>query len=195
MIVYSIVSGGFSHKEEPLLENVTFQLQSSSRVVLSGPSGIGKSTLLQLIFGSKTWNVGDETRDCPVHFQPQNDLLFPWKTVRENLVFTTPPQTEIDHYLDQVGLAHAVNLCPGELSQGMKQRVTFLRTLLSRRPLLLFDEPFANLDDACTKVLSSLLIEEQNRVGFATVIVTHNNRHKELLEAEAWAIEDGGLRC
>lgn len=195
MSLYSITNGTFAYQNVSLFTDVSFSLSPFDRIVLRGVSGIGKSTLLQLIFGMKQWGKGDEVRQGSIHFHPQHDLLLPWKTVRENLEFTLGKRAPISSYLELVHLRDAEKKYPQELSQGMKQRVAFLRTLLSGKDLLLFDEPFANLDPELGKTLSMILKQEQKKRGFATIVVTHSELHQTWIDGTEWNILQGKVRC
>lgn len=195
MQYYSILHGKFSYRDTTLFDSITFNLKSYDRIILRGVSGIGKSTLLQLIFGIRQWKEGEEKRNGLVHLQPQHDLLLPWKTVRENLDFTLNNSVQISQYLNHVGLSEAEKKYPHELSQGMKQRVAFLRTLLSERDILLFDEPFANLDKELEKSLIQLLQIHQAKLGFASVIVTHSKQTEASLEGSVWNLDTGRFFC
>jgi NitT/TauT family transport system ATP-binding protein len=153
-----------------------------------GPSGCGKSTLLELVCGlrtpdSGTIEVGGETgaatlRNCA--FMPQRDLLFPWLSALDNAalalrnrgVARAEARRQAARRFGQFGLDGFQRSRPGELSGGMRQRVAFLRTLLSGKPVLALDEPFASLD-AITRAemqswLAAALAEEPRTVLFVT---------------------------
>jgi ABC-type nitrate/sulfonate/bicarbonate transport system ATPase subunit len=176
----------------PVLAGVSLAVHQGEFVAVVGPSGSGKSTLLDIIAGLVSPDSGEIHIDgqpataadrlgCAAYMR-QRDLLLPWRTALDNAALALEvagvprrraramalarfPEFGLD------GFAHAY---PAQLSGGMRQRVAFLRTVLSGRSLLLLDEPFAALD-ALTRVsmhdwLGKLLQREQRTV----LLVTHD---------------------
>ena len=178
------------------LDDVSLDVADGEFVALVGPSGCGKSTLLNLIAGLDTPDRGEilvdglalsaEQRLAQFGYMPQEDLLFPWRTVLDNVslgleVQGVPRAEARRRALAQFatfGLAGFAERRPRELSGGMRQRAAFLRTVLLGRPFLLLDEPFGALD-AITRAqlqgwLAEMLAELWARRGGSALFVTHD---------------------
>ncbi|BAY12899.1 ABC transporter ATP-binding/substrate-binding protein [Calothrix sp. NIES-2098] len=174
------------------LKNIELKIQQGEFVSLIGHSGCGKSTLLNIIAGLDRASIGgvtlegrevrDPSPDRMVVFQ--NYSLLPWLTVRENIalavdeVYKNQPKGErrgiVEEHIDMVGLRHAANKRPSELSGGMKQRVAIARALATRPKLLLLDEPFGALDALTRGSLQEQLMKICNEHNVTCVMVTHD---------------------
>ena len=180
------------------LDRVTLNVSDSEFVCLVGPSGFGKSTLLNIIAGLETPDEGEVLtdgerirgpgRDRMVMFQEA--ALFPWLDVFDNVMFglrlkpglTKAEREEVAHYyLKLVGLERFAQANIHELSGGMKQRVTLARAMAPNPRVLLMDEPFASLDALTREQLYGDLqrIWEERRKTI--VFVTHNVREAACL--------------
>lgn len=150
-------------------------------VAVVGPSGCGKTTLLELICGLQLPDAGTVQAE-PAALMPQRDLLLPWLSAIDNAglalrargVSREEARKAAAPWLERFGLARFERTRPAELSGGMRQRVSFLRTLLAGKPVLALDEPFAALD-AITRQemqgwLSHVLMSEPRTV----ILVTHD---------------------
>src|SRR5436309_4747783 len=121
-------------------------------VAVVGPSGCGKTTLLELVCGLQKPDAGTITAD-PAALMPQRDLLLPWLSALDNAslalrargVSRDQARREAAPWLERFGLAGFEHGRPAALSGGMRQRVSFLRTLLAGKSVLALDEPFAAL--------------------------------------------------
>ena len=181
-----------------IFSNIDFNLYDQEIVALIGPSGCGKSTLLNVIagidldFDGKILLEGENTsltEHSKVSYMQQKDLLLPWRNVLENAILGL----EINKYdnieskqkalnlLPDFGLEGTEDLFPRQLSGGMRQRVSFLRSILLERPIMLLDEPFSSLDSITRhkmqKWVSSILIRNKKSV----VLVTHDISEAVLL--------------
>lgn len=172
------------------LENVSFEVEEGEFVCIVGPSGSGKTTLLRIVAGfepptSGTVHVGDEpvtgpTTDLGVVFQEY--LLFPWRTVRENVRFGLEQQNLTDsqqetrtrEMIDLVGLEGFEDAYPKELSGGMKQRVGIARALAVDPATLLMDEPFGSVDAQTRNMLHEELLRIWQETGKTVLFVTHD---------------------
>ena len=163
------------------LERMTLSALPRELVAVVGPSGCGKTTLLELICGLQRPDAGS-VRSQPAALMPQRDLLLPWLSAIDNAglalrargVSRDGARRQAAPWLERFGLAGFETARPVQLSGGMRQRVSFLRTLLSGKPVLALDEPFASLD-AITRAqmqswLSRVLADEPRTV----VLVTHD---------------------
>ncbi len=163
------------------LDGISLRAASGEIVAVVGPSGCGKTTLLELICGLQSADSG--TVACePAALMPQRDLLLPWLSALDNagLALRVRGASRADAraaatpWLERFGLGGFERARPSELSGGMRQRVSFLRTLLAGKPVLALDEPFASLD-AITRAemqgwLGHVLAVEPRTV----VLVTHD---------------------
>jgi NitT/TauT family transport system ATP-binding protein len=159
-----------------LFEDVRLDLAAGEICAVTGPSGIGKSSLLQIAAGVDGDFEGSVERPLgPIGYLFQNPRLLPWRTVRENLELAVPNQPHrVREWLDRVELGGAGEIYPQRLSVGMARRVALARALVVRPSLLLLDEPFAALDPALAQRMVRLLSDELRHVRPTTLLVTHS---------------------
>ncbi len=163
------------------LAEMSLHVAPGEVVAVVGPSGCGKTTLLELVCGLQVPDTGT-IRAAPAALMPQRDLLLPWLGALDNAclalrargVGRDEARRQAEPWLERFGLGGFERTRPAELSGGMRQRVSFLRTLLAGKPVLALDEPFAALD-AITRLqmqgwLSHVLEAEPRTV----VLVTHD---------------------
>ncbi len=181
-----------SHDDSKLaVEDVSFEVWAGERIILLGPSGCGKSTLLKVIAGFIRPDGGtisfagrEDLRPGPdraVVFQDP-DQLFPWRTVLDNVAYplrvTGYGREESEEtaawYLELLGLGHAANLFPHQLSGGTRQRAAIARALALDPLVLLMDEPFARLDPQIRNRLHAELNEIVLRTHTTLVFVTRS---------------------
>ncbi len=174
------------------LKNIELKIRQGEFISLIGHSGCGKSTLLNIIAGLDQPSHGGVILEGRQVTQPgpdrmvvfQNYSLLPWLSVRENIalgvdeVMANRPKGErkaiVEHHIDLVGLRHAANKRPTELSGGMKQRVAIARALAIRPKLLLLDEPFGALDALTRGGLQEQLMKICEESHVTCVMVTHD---------------------
>jgi ABC-type nitrate/sulfonate/bicarbonate transport system ATPase subunit len=173
------------------VSGVDLEVQLHSRLSIVGPSGCGKSTLLALICGLDDPNEGtidvlgattsaDRLRRCA--WMPQRDLLLPWRDVLGNAALALENQgvrrraarQRVAHLVERFGLAGFEEKLPYQLSGGMRQRVSFLRTLVAGKEVLLLDEPFGALDSITRADLQEWLRTALDAEPRTTVLVTHD---------------------
>src|ERR1700740_60818 len=163
------------------LADVSLQAAAGEVVTVVGPSGCGKSTLLELICRLQRPDAG--TIDAsPAALMPQRDLLLPWLTALDNAALALRaagmgrPQARAAAapWLERFGLAGFERSRPAQLSGGMRQRVSFLRTLLAGKPVLALDEPFAALDAITRQEMQGWLSRVLESEPRTTVLVTHD---------------------
>ncbi|QJY49278.1 ABC transporter ATP-binding protein [Pseudonocardia broussonetiae] len=176
----------------PVLDGVAFDVAPGEFVSLVGPSGCGKSTLFDVIAGLRRPDAGrvvvdgeDATgRVDPFAYMPQQDLLFPWRTVLDNtalgLEVAGVPRREARRRAGELfgpfGLAGFERARPAELSGGMRQRAALLRTVVQDRAVLLLDEPFGALDSLTRADLQAWLDDVRAGFGWTVLLVTHDIR-------------------
>ena len=177
--------------------DVDLDVAAGQLVALVGPSGCGKSTLLRVLAGLTVPTqgsalVGDEDvrgRPGAVAYQPQRDLLMPWRRVIANATLgaevagvpRAEAQARATELLDQFGLEGFERAWPAMLSGGMRQRVALLRTFLVPRPVLLLDEPLGALDALTRREMQSWLQAVWQADGRTVVLVTHDISEAVLL--------------
>jgi len=173
------------------VSGVDLEVPLHSRLSIVGPSGCGKSTLLALICGLDEPNEGtidvlgatasaERLRRCA--WMPQRDLLLPWRDVLGNAALALENQgvrrrtarQRVGHLVERFGLAGFEEKLPHQLSGGMRQRVSFLRTLVAGKEVLLLDEPFGALDSITRADLQGWLRTALDAEPRTTVLVTHD---------------------
>jgi ABC-type nitrate/sulfonate/bicarbonate transport system ATPase subunit len=160
----------------PVFDHFSLDLAEGEVCALVGPSGIGKSSLLQIVAGLDQDFVGSvEGRPWEIGYLFQSPRLLPWRTVRQNLELVIPDHPEkAEAWLAQVGLAEVEDVYPQRLSLGMARRVSLARALAIEPKLLLLDEPFSALDVATTKDMQNLVAAQLKRLHATTLLVTHH---------------------
>lgn len=173
------------------VKDLSFEVKKGEFVSLIGVSGCGKSTIFRLINrllspqqGSikvNGCNIETQRRYCG--YMPQNDLLFPWRTVAANLTLPLEIAGEGDKaqrlqkacdMLEEVGLKGSENKFPHELSGGMRQRAAFGRTALCGGELMLLDEPFSALDFLTRISMQEWLLEQWQHQQKTILFITHD---------------------
>jgi NitT/TauT family transport system ATP-binding protein len=182
----------FDTAEGPIIavDDVSFEVGPGEFFSVIGPSGCGKSTLFNVIGGllgqhQGVVSVGGETISGPhksIGMVFQEESTFPWRTVIDNVAFPLelvgmPKSKRAErarHFIKMVGLDGFENRYPGELSGGMRQRVSLARTLASEPKILLMDEPFAALDEQTRLLLGDKVLQIQQQLKQTTLLITHN---------------------
>ena len=192
-----IVIDGVSHMYRPprgravlALDDVSLEVGNREFVALLGPSGCGKSTLLYLIGGFLPVEAGSILVDGKPVTEPgpdrgivfQHFALFPWKTVRGNILYGLErqgmPKEEREKramdFIELVGLGGFEDSYPSQLSGGMKQRTAIARTLAFDPNILLMDEPFGALDAQTRGLMQAELLRIWQRTPKTVIFVTHD---------------------
>jgi putative hydroxymethylpyrimidine transport system ATP-binding protein len=178
------------NKRIPMIKGLNLQIHDGEFVSIIGPSGSGKSTIFRLIRGLEQPEEGGiflngkqpENRLGIVGYMPQQDLLMPWRTIMENAVLPleikgvkkTVAEVQVRGLLKDFGLNGVEHKLPGDLSGGMRQRVSFLRTVLSGSNILLLDEPFSALDAITRLTMQEWLIEQWEKWRKTILFITHD---------------------
>jgi phospholipid/cholesterol/gamma-HCH transport system ATP-binding protein len=204
-----------------VLVDFNLDLEKGESVVVLGKSGSGKSVLIKCIIGLLKPDRGsilllgknipdidayelDQIR-AKVGFLFQSNALYDSMTVRENLEFPlrrhwiSVTQEEVNSMvveaLDDVGLAHTLEMMPSELSGGMRKRIALARTLILKPEIILYDEPTTGLDPVTAKGIISLMHEIQEKYNTSSLIISHDmncvrwasNRVVILLDGKCYA--------
>jgi NitT/TauT family transport system ATP-binding protein len=167
--------------EVAALQGVSMSAGAREIVAVVGPSGCGKTTLLELICGLQDPDLGTIS-SAPAALMPQRDLLLPWLSAVDNAglalrakgISRDQARAIAQPWLERFGLAGFEAAKPAELSGGMRQRVSFLRTLLSGKPVLALDEPFASLDAITRSEMQGWLAHVLEAEPRTVVLVTHD---------------------
>ncbi len=189
----SIRGLGHSYADLRAIERLDLEVPAHGVLGLVGPSGCGKSTLLELIAGLREPSGGEIEvggavdaggRLARCAFMPQRDLLLPWLAAIDNAALALrnrgqrrrAARAEAAALFERFGLAGFERARPAELSGGMRQRVAFLRTLLSGKPVLALDEPFASLDAITRAEMQGWLATALRADPRTVVLVTPRRR-------------------
>ncbi len=201
MPLLELVGVSKSYGSTLVLDNLSLAVEPGEFVAIVGFSGAGKSTLLSLLSGLQRPDSGAATfRGKPMDGPGpergvvfQNYSLLPWLTAFENILlavsqvfpqYTAAKQREhTERYVGMVGLAHARDRRPRELSGGMRQRVALARALAAEPDVLLMDEPLSALD-ALTRATLQDEIERIARVAGKTIVMVTNDVDEAILLAD-----------
>ncbi len=186
--IYSTYYSGEQHLS--VLENVSLHVGEGEFVSVLGPSGSGKSTILKIAAGLLNPDQGRilvnnrEVTGKPrlVGYMPQYDLLFPWKTLRQNAALpllakkikAKEASKKVDEMLPLFSLENFAEYYPHQLSGGMRQRAALLRTMLIDSDLMLLDEPFAALDALTRETMQDWLLKIWGQFRRSVLFVTHS---------------------
>lgn len=206
MLEFKNVSFRYAVDEFPMMENLSFSVEAGDFVSIIGASGCGKSTIFRLINGLEQLQEGEIlVNGRPIReqkqysaFMPQKDLLFPWRTIEKNICLPMElagvPAAEqakrCKEVLAQVGLSEYMKKYPKDLSGGMKQRVSFARTLLSGADMLLLDEPFSALDYLTRVEMQEWLLEQWEHYHKTILFITHDVEEAVFLSKKIFVIQD-----
>ncbi|MCM4173898.1 ABC transporter ATP-binding protein [Arenibacter sp. TNZ] len=190
-----------SFGDNHVLNGFNMTLLEGQNLVVMGKSGSGKSVMIKCLVGLEQPDSGtvkilgkeinkldqktlDELRS-DIGFLFQGSALYDSMTVRENLEFpmrrhkkklgvVMDTESLVLEALENVGLAHTMNLMPVELSGGMKRRIALARTLILKPKVILYDEPTSGLDPITSKEIIELMRSIQKKYGTSSLIITHD---------------------
>jgi cell division transport system ATP-binding protein len=212
MLIFNHVE--FNYSNQPVFSDLNFQMDQSDFVFLIGKSGIGKTTLLKMVYmdilpQSGFVKVGDydsetiKDKDLPYLRRKlgiifQDFQLMEDRNVYDNLAFTlqvigTPNKVvkrNVSHALSDVGLSHKQRNMPHQLSGGEKQCVAIARAIINEPFLLLADEPTGNLDPETSEEIIDILRKINSR-GTSILFATHNYELVRKIDAKIIKLEDG----
>lgn len=177
-----------SYGQLEVLHRVDISVEEGEFLVLVGPSGCGKSTLMKLLAGFERPDSGAVAIDGVAVTRPspnaivisQHGSVFPWLTVRENLMFGLPGKDRAadvataDHYAEMVGLKGFEKSYPHELSGGMLKRVEIARALAVKPDIVLMDEPFSALDALTALRMRNELLRVLREENHTVLLITHD---------------------
>ena len=198
----------YDRREDPLIEDLSFQVGKGEFVALVGPSGCGKSTVFRLLNRLNAPEKGEVLINAVCGYMPQQDMLFPWRTVAENVALPLEIRSEqagerragaelrerAKEVLEMAGLKGWEDKLPRELSGGMRQRASFARTLMTGAELLLLDEPFSALDYLTRLSMREWLLEQWERDRKTVLFITHDVEEAIFLSTRILVAETSPIR-
>lgn len=206
MLEFQNVCFQYAQDEQPMMKDFSFCVENGEFVSIIGASGCGKSTIFRLINGLETPQKGEILIDGkPIQemkqysaFMPQKDLLFPWKTIEKNICLPMElqkipkkeQQQKCYEVLKEVGLLEYAQKYPRELSGGMKQRISFARTLLAGAEMLLLDEPFSALDFLTRVDMQEWLLQQWLHFHKTILFITHDVEEAIFLSKYIFVIQE-----
>ena len=206
MLEFQNVSFQYAQYEQVMMKELSFCVENGEFVSIIGASGCGKSTIFRLINGLEKPQKGEILIDGkPIQqmkqysaFMPQKDLLFPWKNIEKNIclpmelqkVPKKEQQQKCYEVLKVVGLLEYAKKYPKELSGGMKQRISFARTLLAGAEMLLLDEPFSALDFLTRVDMQEWLLKQWLHFHKTILFITHDVEEAIFLSKYIFVIQE-----
>ena len=181
----------YYNKDNPIIKELDFSVKKGEFVSFIGESGSGKTTFLKCLAGLEKINSGKITlnnkilNDKDIFIKPhlrkiglifQDYPLFPHLNVLDNIKINLNESyyTNLDYYIDLMGLTNFLKRFPHELSGGEQQRVSIARALVREPDLLLMDEPFSNLDFAIKSKIQNEIYKILKKTNTTTILVTHD---------------------
>lgn len=207
-----------SFGDNHVLNDLSFNLNGGENLAVLGKSGSGKSVLIKCIVKLIPYDAGaitvlDQRIDslqieeldnlrARIGFLFQSNALYDSMTVRENLEFPlrrhwnkeqrlAGSEAVVMEALEDVGLAHTVDMMPEELSGGMRKRIALARTLILKPSIILYDEPTTGLDPITAREISQLIVKVQKKYGTAAMIISHDLNCIELTANRVIMLIDG----
>ena len=186
--ILDIKNLSYSFGNNPILKDINIHVNKNEMVAIVGSSGVGKSTLFNLIAGVLKKQVGEITINGSndyigkVAYMLQKDLLFEHKTIIDNVILPLiiakvnkkEAFEEGNKILKQFNLDKYANKYPQQLSGGMRQRVALIRTYMFKRKIFLLDEAFSALDAITKKELHKWYLDLKKEFNLTTLLITHD---------------------
>ncbi|MCL6237694.1 MULTISPECIES: ABC transporter ATP-binding protein [Acinetobacter] len=180
----------YGKTERTILNQLDLKIHKREFICVIGPSGCGKSTFSRIVAGLDPYSSGELLVDGQAIEGPspergmvfQGYTLFPWKTVKENVMFgplmkgasNASAESSAREWIDIIGLEKYQDQYPHELSGGMKQRVAIARALVNEPKILLMDEPFGALDPHTREKMQKHLMDLWQNIDITIIFVTHD---------------------
>jgi ABC-type nitrate/sulfonate/bicarbonate transport system ATPase subunit len=175
---------------QEIIRDVSIELGEKEIVCLIGRSGVGKTTLFQILSGLHKPTKGHVLLDGEVitgqagkiSYMLQKDMLLPYRTIEDNIALPLIIQgahkkearAKIQHYFDEFGLEGTQKKYPSQLSGGMRQRAALLRTYMFSHKVVLLDEPFSALDSITKREMHKWYLKIMKKIELSTIFVSHD---------------------
>lgn len=196
-----------TYGKHTVIDRMSWQLETGTVLAVAGPSGCGKSTMLHALAGVLPYEGavtlgGDRLapKTCSIGLIPQNYGLLPWKTIRENCLFTAKirgntknMEAPLSGLCRELGIEELLDRYPGTLSGGQAQRAALARAFLMEPELLLMDEPFAALDIGAAYAAREMFLRIWKERKPTTVMVTHRVEDALYLAHTIAVMKQGGV--
>lgn len=190
-----VESLSLSYDKKKILDDISFQVEKGKRLVVMGPSGEGKSTILKCLSGLLTPDKGEiYLNNVPIHLQPQKapeccgfvfqqPALFDSFPIWENVIFGLKRSKPLSEkllkekaisLLELVDLHDVEDLYPSQLSGGMQKRANLARALALSPEIIFYDEPTSGLDPVASYHIDELIVETAKKLGTTVIVVTHD---------------------
>lgn len=209
MLEFNNVTFKYPEDDYNMLKDLSFSVKKGEFISIIGASGCGKSTIFRLINGLEKPTSGeifineDSIKNIKNYsaYMPQKDLLFPWRTIGDNVslpmeiqkIKKSDRENKVLEILKEVGLSDYKDKFPKDLSGGMRQRVSFARTLLTGSELLLLDEPFSALDSLTRISMQEWILEEWKHFNKTILFITHDVEEAIFLSKSIFVIQDNPI--
>ena len=206
MLEFKNITFKYPEDDYTMMNDLSFSVEKGEFISIIGASGCGKSTIFRLINGLEKPQSGEIFVNSNLiknmknysAYMPQKDLLFPWRTIGENLSIPLELQgikkayreEKINSILNDIGLSGYKDKFPKDLSGGMRQRVSFGRTLLTGSELLLLDEPFSALDSLTKISMQEWILEQWKNLKKTILFITHDVEEAIFLSKSIFVIVD-----
>lgn len=190
MLNFNHVTFQYEEEDFNIIDDLSFQVEQGDFISIIGVSGCGKSTIFRLInklLSPKSGEILVDGEDIGklsgyAGYMPQKDLLFPWRNIEKNLclpmeMMKIPKKKQkkkVEKILKEVGLLEYKDKYPKDLSGGMRQRISFARTLLTEADLMLLDEPFSALDALTRISMQEWLLSQWKKYNKTILFITHD---------------------
>ncbi len=184
--------------EYQILKDISIKVSRGEFISLIGPSGCGKSTIFNIITGLTSKDSGEVIVNGNIGYMQQKDLLLPWKNIMDNVslplilngVEKKVAYDKVKRYLPIVGLEGYEDKYPSQLSGGMRQRASFLRTFMTSEEIMLLDESFGSLDSITKGKMQKWLLEMKEKLNNTILFITHDIEEALFLSDRIYVLSD-----
>ena len=206
MLHFNHVTFQYPEDQTPMIKDLSFHVGHGEFISVIGASGCGKTTIFRLINKLLTPQSGtilangNDIKKLKNYagYMPQKDLLFPWRTIEKNLWLPMElrklPKSvmaeKAETILEEIGLLSYKDKYPKDLSGGMRQRISFARTLLTESELMLLDEPFSALDSLTKMSMQEWLLKQWEHFHKTIMFITHDVEEAIFLSGKIFVITE-----
>jgi ABC-type nitrate/sulfonate/bicarbonate transport system ATPase subunit len=203
-MLFSCEDISVSYEGDPVVRGISLELSAGGFISLLGPSGVGKTTLFNVLAGvdqpdtGRIFLAGENITGISgkVSYMMQKDLLLEYRTVLDNVILPLlirgqrkqDARKQGASFFPQFGLAGYEHKYPRQLSGGMRQRAALLRTCLTHNPVILLDEPFSALDAITRREMHEWYQEIAGKMHLSTIFITHDVEEAITLSDEVYIL-------